>query len=217
MLPEVEAMANSMTIDRTTTIRRSRKLEFIGLYAMTATIALLLTTKFALFMGWGQVTETGWVDLDGFGGLFLGAIQGLLQYAVLRLRHRVSVLWVAVTGLAWAIAMGLDGLGSGFLQGLSSPIALGLAGLGQWLLLPRKHLRQRWGRVVVSQLLWVALLQVLALGFLLGTVVVALATWGQATAILAVLHGGAIGLYHGQLLAHGLIPAIGLYGLWRND
>ncbi len=206
-------MANSMTIDRITT-RRSRKLEFIGLYATTATIALLLTTKFAIAMGWGQVTEAGWVDLDGLGGFFLGAVQGLLQYAVLRSRHRVSVLWVVVTAFAWAIVMAFDWQ---FLQGLASPIALGLAGLGQWLLLPRKNLRDRWGRMVLGQLLWVVVLQVLTLGFLLGTVVAAMASWGQATVILAVLHGGAIGLYHGQLLAHGLIPAIGLYGLWRND
>jgi hypothetical protein len=61
----------------------------------------------------------------------------------------------------------------------------------------------------------VGLVQIATWSLLFITAVVAIATLGKATAMLSVLQVGAIGLYHSQLLAHSLIPAIGLAKLGR--
>jgi hypothetical protein len=85
---------------------RSGRREFILLYALAAAALLLLTTAFTL--SWGRTTDVGGVNLNSLGGLLLGATQGLLQYAILRSRYRVSPFWVAAPAVAWALAMGID-------------------------------------------------------------------------------------------------------------
>jgi hypothetical protein len=121
------AQSQLENLDRPThRFRRSRQLKFVVSYTLIVMMALGLTLQLALAIGAGRWLETGWVDLNAVGGLLVGAVQGLIQYGVLRSRFRVSVSWVGLTAITWAIVMSLDRSSLGWLsalvQGLDSPI-----------------------------------------------------------------------------------------------
>jgi hypothetical protein len=154
--------------------------------------------------------------------LLVGSGQGLIQYAVLRSLSRVSVAWIGVTAIGWAIAASFDGSSLGMFplltQGLGSPITFGLVGLMQVLFVgQQRQLRNRWLWVVGWQMAGVLLLQVITLVLSLGLTLLALATLGRGGMLLSVLQAGAIGVYHCGLLAHGVVPALGLYQLGRRE
>src|SRR6476469_2754023 len=86
------------TIDRVSHhILRSRPWEFVLLFSLAAMVALILTARLAVAIAVGQPTELGWVNLNASGGALVGGVQGLIQYAALRSRYRISLVWVGVT------------------------------------------------------------------------------------------------------------------------
>lgn len=213
----------TMTVDRVSHhILRSRPLEFVLLFSLAAMVALVLTARLAVAIAVGYPTELGWVDLTASGGVLVGGVQGLIQYAALRSRYRISLVWVGVTAIGWALAVGYDwhhlGLSPLFAQGLCSPIIFGLVGLVQGLfLLHQRRLRNSWMKVVGWQIAWVVALQLMTLLLAFGLAILTLATLGRGGMMLSVLHMSAIAVYNCGLLAHGVIPAFGLCRLCCYD
>jgi hypothetical protein len=213
----------TVTIDRVShPILRSRPLEFIFLFSLAATVALALTTRLAVAIAAGHPTELGWVNLNASGGILVGGVQGLIQYAALRSRYRISLVWIGVTAIGWAFAVGYDwqhlGLSLLFTQGLCSPIIFGLVGVVQGVfLLHQRQLRNSWLKVVSWQIAWVVALQLMTLLLAFVLAILTLATLGRDGTMLPILHAGAIAVYNCGLLAHGIIPAWGLYHLCCYD
>jgi hypothetical protein len=204
---------------------------FIIPYTGVAIALLFLSVQLAVMLGAGRSLVMGWTDvrgsalngvalngvmLNGYGGLLVGAVQGGLQYAVLRSRYRVSAWWIGVTAIAWAVGVmgGAHREGCGLWDVLDLPLFLGGVGLMQCLgVVRQRRLRVGWLKVVGMQMGVALLGQVLVMGLLLVLALGAIAglsggwlIWGVAIAV----------SYGGVVLVHGVIPAVGLYGLCRE-
>lgn len=111
-----------------------------------------------LWVLWIMATTLGWVIsqllLPTIGPFIAGILIGAMQWFVLRDRIKKAWQWSLLTGIGWAIGIGIvvfvlpDGFG--FLYGILVGATTGIA---QWIILRREVLLSGWW-IVISVIAW---------------------------------------------------------------
>lgn len=209
----------------------TKRLNTVLLFSLATLVALSLGSNLALSLGAGNLLEERIIQLNFNGGLVVGGLIGLAQWAALCISNAAPArngfskqAWVVVTALGWAVAMelsykGLCPIEFNVLSGpIYCPLTFVVLGVAQWFALHRS-VKQSWRWLVLPliQVLFVVILQGILQIAAFGIFILTLANVANpSTPEIAWFHAAATVLYHIEALAHSMIPAIGLCMLCRK-
>ena len=126
-----------------------RAIAFSITFALLNLFVLTAMARLATMTGGGQFFGITGADLSVWGALIVGAGQGFLQYVLLKSTTRVSMTWIPVTAIGYAIATLFPFLN----QTLYSPIAIVMVSLLQVTLVwNQTYFRNTWIKGLAVQL-----------------------------------------------------------------